>query len=426
MKTLIVDDELVSRKKMEKIMGTLGEYSGFESGSRALAAFKEALDEGSPYDLVTLDVSMPEMDGMQVLMEIRGLEEGRKIPRGKRSKIIMVTCQTDKDSVVTSIQAGCDDYVLKPFDRGIMAKKFEKLGLAVPPGPSEELPTRRLVMETVEEFKRGKIELPVLPQIIQEIQSAAGDQSGSAEKLAGILEKDAVISIKLISAANSPIYRATQKIEDVVMAIRRLGLVVTREMATAIANKRLFETPNRSLLDLMQNLWLHSVACAYCAKAVSASLPPAADLSAAPPPDRIFVMGLVHDIGCVLLLKSLGENRRFQDGSFDQEELVRTLYEVHTSFGAALLESWGFSRTFVEVAKCHEWNKFAPGTEKELLMVNLADRLTAKMGFGFFGEDGVDLQTVQSASLLRIGTDAMEGICNEVKSTMEETLKIFQ
>lgn len=426
MKTLIVDDELVSRKKMEKIMSSLGEYSGFESGPHALTAFKESLDAGSPFNLVTLDVSMPEMDGLQVLLEIRAMEQQREIPKGKRSKVIMVTCQTDRDCVFTAIQAGCDDYVIKPFDKGIMAKKFEKLGFEVPSGPAEELPARRLVMQTVEEFKEGTWELPVLPQIIQEILDATGEQSGSAEQLARIVEKDAVITIKLIYAANSPIYRATEKVEDVVTAIRLLGLDASRDIATAVANKRLFDTTNRNLLDLMQKLWIHSVASACCAKALSASIPPPEDPGAVPPRDRIFQMGLVHDIGCVLLLRSLGENPEFQGADFDREELLRTLYEVHTSFGAALLESWDFPKGFVEVAKCHEWSRFESHSQKGLLMVNLADRMTSPMGFDFFDRDGVDLQTLQSASLLGIGAQAAEEICKGVKSTMEETLRIFQ
>ena len=54
MKTLVVDDELVSRKKMQKIVDTLGECEAVESGSAAIAAFRKALGSGMPFDLVTL------------------------------------------------------------------------------------------------------------------------------------------------------------------------------------------------------------------------------------------------------------------------------------------------------------------------------------------------------------------------------------
>ena len=131
MKALVVDDELVSRKKLQKIMESLGEYEAVESGSAAIAAFQKALENGMPFDLITLDVLMPKMDGTEVLYTIREIEKEKKIPGEKQVKILMVTSHSDKDTVITSIQAGCDDYIVKPFDREVIIKKLEKLGFRV-------------------------------------------------------------------------------------------------------------------------------------------------------------------------------------------------------------------------------------------------------------------------------------------------------
>jgi len=127
MKTLVVDDELVSRKKMQKIMVNLGECEAVESGSAAIAAFKKALGNGTPFDLITLDIAMPEMDGTEVLFEIREIEKEKKIPKEKQVKILMVTSHSDRDNIITCIQAGCDDYIVKPFDRDMVFKKLEKI-----------------------------------------------------------------------------------------------------------------------------------------------------------------------------------------------------------------------------------------------------------------------------------------------------------
>ena len=131
MKTLVVDDELVSRKKMQKIMESLGECKAVETGSAAIAAFRKALESGMPFDLITLDIAMPEMDGTELLYTIREIEKEKKIPREKQIKILMVTSHSDKDTVITSIQAGCDDYIVKPFDREVIIKKLEKIGFRV-------------------------------------------------------------------------------------------------------------------------------------------------------------------------------------------------------------------------------------------------------------------------------------------------------
>ena len=132
MKVLVVDDELVSRKKMEKIMTAFGQCVAVESGADALKAVEEAIGKGEPFGLITLDVSMPGMDGTEVLFEIRMIEQQKNIPMENKAKVIMVTSQSDKDLVITCMQAGCDGYVVKPFDSAIMAEKIRQIGIIVP------------------------------------------------------------------------------------------------------------------------------------------------------------------------------------------------------------------------------------------------------------------------------------------------------
>ncbi|HPS93510.1 MAG TPA: response regulator, partial [Deltaproteobacteria bacterium] len=63
MKILVVDDELVSRMKMKRIMDSLGECKEADMGSQAVALFRDAWKREAPFDLITLDITMPEMDG---------------------------------------------------------------------------------------------------------------------------------------------------------------------------------------------------------------------------------------------------------------------------------------------------------------------------------------------------------------------------
>jgi len=81
MRVLVVDDELVSRKKMQKIMDAFGECIAVASGEAALKAFGEAIAKEEPFDLITLDISMPRMDGTEVLYEMRKIEKKRNTPR---------------------------------------------------------------------------------------------------------------------------------------------------------------------------------------------------------------------------------------------------------------------------------------------------------------------------------------------------------
>ena len=128
MRTLIVDDELVSRKKLQKIMGILGECEAAENGRSAITIFLEALEKGEPFKLVTLDISMPpDMDGIELLSELRKIEKQKKIPKEKRAKMIMVTGVSDKNAIIKCTQADCDDYIVKPFDKKIIIEKLIKI-----------------------------------------------------------------------------------------------------------------------------------------------------------------------------------------------------------------------------------------------------------------------------------------------------------
>ena len=129
MKILIVDDEMVSRRKMEIVMREYGDCQAVENGNAAIRAFTEAIETGAPFDLITLDVSLPDMDGTDVLSVIRKLENGNTIAEDKRVRVLMVTAHGDQETVMTSIVAGCDDYVKKPFKLETITQKLAKIGV---------------------------------------------------------------------------------------------------------------------------------------------------------------------------------------------------------------------------------------------------------------------------------------------------------
>ena len=130
MRILIVDDELVSRKKIEKIMAKFGECLSVESGSEAIEAFRWAWIDWRPFDLICLDVSMPDTDGTEVLFEVRRMEDDHKVADKHRVKVLMITAHTDRDTIVTCVQAGCDGYLSKPLNLTAITDKLEELGLA--------------------------------------------------------------------------------------------------------------------------------------------------------------------------------------------------------------------------------------------------------------------------------------------------------
>lgn len=131
MKILIVDDELVSRKKMEKILQHYGACHAVDNGKTAIDTYTDALLAREPFDLITLDVSMPGMGGTDVLLTIRIYERKNAIPKERQVKILMVTSHADHDTVIASIEAGCNDYIKKPFSLAQVTQKLANMGLDI-------------------------------------------------------------------------------------------------------------------------------------------------------------------------------------------------------------------------------------------------------------------------------------------------------
>jgi len=124
----VVDDESVSRKVLRKALEAFGQCEEAEDGREATAAFKQAWDDSSPFDLMMLDLSMPDMDGREVIHHIRGLEKDMKVPDQQQTKIVMVTSHSEEDTVLACLSAGCNDFIVKPFEQETLFEKLAKLG----------------------------------------------------------------------------------------------------------------------------------------------------------------------------------------------------------------------------------------------------------------------------------------------------------
>jgi class 3 adenylate cyclase len=103
---LVVDDDPINRRLLAQSLEREGhQHRAADNGRRALELLR-----AEPFDVVLLDVLMPEMDGYEVLAEIVGDPALRHIP------VIMVSALEELDSVVRCIEMGAEDYLPKPFD----------------------------------------------------------------------------------------------------------------------------------------------------------------------------------------------------------------------------------------------------------------------------------------------------------------------
>ena len=108
MKSLIVEDEMLSRTLLLEILRPYGTVHAAANGKEAVEAVRGALLTEQPYQLVCLDIQLPDMDGIAVLKELRLEETRAKLNPRLRAKVLMTTAASDKATVVQAIEAGCD------------------------------------------------------------------------------------------------------------------------------------------------------------------------------------------------------------------------------------------------------------------------------------------------------------------------------
>jgi two-component system chemotaxis response regulator CheY len=127
MRILIVDDEFVSRQKAMKILSSIGECDIAVDGQEAVNAFKEAHQSGEPYTLITMDINMPDMSGLDALKVMREWEEGNTVKFDLCAKVLMLTATSDTKTIFTSFREGCEAYLVKPFNKKTLYEALDKL-----------------------------------------------------------------------------------------------------------------------------------------------------------------------------------------------------------------------------------------------------------------------------------------------------------
>jgi two-component system, chemotaxis family, chemotaxis protein CheY len=116
LRILLAEDDFACRMLLQTFLARYGECHVTVNGREAVEAFRAALDRALPYDLVCMDIMMPEMDGREAVRQVRALEESRGTLSTSGAKIIMTTAVDDVKEVILCFKELCDAYLMKPID----------------------------------------------------------------------------------------------------------------------------------------------------------------------------------------------------------------------------------------------------------------------------------------------------------------------
>ena len=127
MRFLIVDDDPVCRTMLVSMFSPFATCDQVFDGQEAIDAFRLALDDESPYDLVCLDIMMPKVNGHEALRVMRKLEKERGIHEADQAKVVMTTALTDAKERLKAFDEGCQSYFSKPLEEAPLLQEIRNL-----------------------------------------------------------------------------------------------------------------------------------------------------------------------------------------------------------------------------------------------------------------------------------------------------------
>lgn len=263
-------------------------------------------------------------------------------------------------------------------------------------------------MKLIKAIDNNEIVLPTLPEVALKVRDEAERENATAKSLSDIISTDAAISARLLQVSNSPLYRPRTPIEDVQMAVTRLGNKLVKSLVTSLAMKQIYQATTDYMEKKLRKVWEESVNVAAVSKVLAQSLPHLSN-------EQAMLAGLIHNIG-VLPILTMAES--FSDLAGNEpmlEELIKALYP---EIGAIILKNWDFSDAVNKVPTEHK-NYSRTGSEADYADVVMVARLQ-------LGLDDLSMEKWAEVSAFdRVGLDAEINI-TDVEETAEDIESVKQ
>jgi putative nucleotidyltransferase with HDIG domain len=228
-----------------------------------------------------------------------------------------------------------------------------------------------------------ELDLASLPTIFMEISEAIGDPRSSSVHIANVISKDTSLSAKLLKIVNSAFYNFPYKVDTISRAVTIIGSRQLSSLAMGASVLRSFQGIPEDLVD-MESFWKHSIACGISARMI-------ASFKNIPNTERLFVAGLLHDIGRIILYQSLPDQMsRILLQAKQTHRFLRTIEaEVlgvdHAHVGGMLLKKWKFPLAMEQAVAFHHDPLKSPHL-LEASILYLSDILVNALEMGTSGD----------------------------------------
>ena len=260
------------------------------------------------------------------------------------------------------------------------------------------------------ELDANRLILPTLPDVALKVRDAVAKGDATSQELADMIVTDAALSARLMQVANSPLYRGAVEVNNIQMAVTRLGSATIRTLITSLVMQQMF-TPSSELLEKnFRETWEQGVNVSSISRALSAFVP---HLNA----DEAMLAGLIHQIGKLPILMLVENIPEFRDSPSRLEKLLE---KAHPAIGKIIMDTWDFPEELKRVAS--EYVNFQRDSGDKADYIDLVQVAFLQSVAGTsHPASRVDWNTVPSFAKLGLSADAeileIEGISDEVELT---------
>ncbi|WP_298190771.1 HDOD domain-containing protein [uncultured Pseudomonas sp.] len=186
--------------------------------------------------------------------------------------------------------------------------------------------------ELSQAIDNDELVLPTLPEVALKVREAAEDPNIGIAQLSKVIGNDAALTARIIKVVNSPLLRTNKEITDLQMAVGRLGINYTCNLATGLAMEQMFQATSDVVDRKMREVWNKSTEiagiCHVLCKHYTRLLP-----------DQATLAGLVHQIGVLPILTYAEEHSELLADSISLNHVIE---QIHPLIGDKILRAWDF------------------------------------------------------------------------------------
>jgi HD-like signal output (HDOD) protein len=232
----------------------------------------------------------------------------------------------------------------------------------------------------------------------------------TSRQIADIVATDGALAARLLQVANSPLYRGRVPIENIQMAVNRLGNTPVRSLVTSLAMTHMFQATSASLDKHLRTAWEEGVQVA----AISRALARQAKLD----PEQAMLAGLVHNIGSLPVLMMADAYPELMRTDEQLDQLVEHLNPV---IGKQILEEWNFPAALISVPENYQNLQYDGGPLADYVDVVLVARLQSLPA----GHPSAQTDWSKVPSFSKMGLEPeieivdIEGVAEEVKEVQD-------